>query len=37
VAAYMIRQGWCASRLASLRGGIAGWVHTHGVAALERA
>jgi len=37
VAAYMIQQGWVASRLASLSGGIAGWVHTHGVVALARA
>jgi adenylyltransferase/sulfurtransferase len=37
VAAYMMQQGWCARRLASLSGGIAGWVHTHGIAALERA
>jgi rhodanese-related sulfurtransferase len=36
VAAYMIQQGWLASRVASLSGGIAGWVHTHGVATLER-
>jgi rhodanese-related sulfurtransferase len=37
VAAYMIQHGWQASRVASLSGGIAGWVQTHGVAALERA
>ena len=37
VAAYMIQRGWLASRVASLSGGIAGWVQTHGVAALERA
>ena len=37
VAAYMIQRGWLASRVASLIGGIAGWVQTHGVAALERA
>jgi len=36
VATYMIQQGWRASRIASLSGGIAGWVHTHGVTALER-
>lgn len=36
VAAYVIQQGWLASRIASLSGGIAGWVHTHGVAALAR-
>jgi rhodanese-related sulfurtransferase len=37
VAAYLIQQGWLASRIASLSGGIAGWVHTHGATALERA
>ena len=37
VAAYLIQQGWLASRVASLSGGIAGWVQTHGVTALERA
>jgi adenylyltransferase/sulfurtransferase len=37
VAAYMIQHGWQASRVASLSGGITGWVQTHGVAALERA
>jgi rhodanese-related sulfurtransferase len=36
VAAYMIQQGWLASRVASLSGGIAGWVQTHGLTALER-
>jgi adenylyltransferase/sulfurtransferase len=36
VAAYLIQQGWRAGRIASLSGGMAGWVHTHGVAALER-
>jgi rhodanese-related sulfurtransferase len=36
VAAYMIQQGWGASRVASLSGGIAGWVQTHGMTALER-
>jgi rhodanese-related sulfurtransferase len=37
VAAYVIQQGWSASRIASLSGGIAGWVQTHGVTALARA
>jgi adenylyltransferase/sulfurtransferase len=37
VAAFMIQQGWCASRVASLSGGIAGWVQAHGMTALERA
>lgn len=37
VAAYMIQQGWRANRIASLSGGIAGWVQTHGMTALERA
>jgi rhodanese-related sulfurtransferase len=37
VAAYMIQQGWLASRVASLSGGIAGWVQTYGMTALEPA
>jgi rhodanese-related sulfurtransferase len=37
VAAYVIQQGWSASRIASLSGGIAGWVQTHGIAALDSA
>ena len=37
VAAYMLQQGWSTSRVASLSGGMAGWVHTYGGAALERA
>ena len=37
VAAYLIQQGWSPSHIASLSGGIAGWVQTHGVAALESA
>ena len=37
VAAYIIQQGWPASRIASLSGGIAGWVQTQGVAALQSA
>ncbi|MBM3224338.1 MAG: rhodanese-like domain-containing protein [Candidatus Tectomicrobia bacterium] len=36
VAAYAIQQGWSAQRIASLSGGFAGWVQTHGLAALER-
>jgi rhodanese-related sulfurtransferase len=36
VAAYAIEHGWHASRVASLSGGMAGWVQTHGVGALER-
>ncbi len=35
VAAYMIQQGWAAERIASLSGGMAGWIQTHGVTALE--
>lgn len=34
VAAYAIEQGWPAARVASLSGGMAGWVHTHGPASL---
>jgi adenylyltransferase/sulfurtransferase len=37
VAAYMIQQGWLASHVASLSGGMAGWVQTHGLTALEHA
>lgn len=37
VAAYMIHQGWQAARVASLSGGIAGWVQTHGVTGLTQA
>ena len=37
VAAYMLQQGWRTSRVASLSGGMAGWVHTHGMTALEHA
>jgi rhodanese-related sulfurtransferase len=36
VAAYVIQQGWSASRIASLSGGMAGWVQTYGAAGLER-
>src|SRR5262249_16870354 len=36
-AGYLSQQGWLGSRVGSLSGGMAGWVHTHGVAALERA
>src|SRR5712691_9653208 len=37
VAVYLIQQGWSPSHMASLSGGIAGWVQTHGVAALASA
>jgi rhodanese-related sulfurtransferase len=37
VAAYVIQQGWSASRIASLSGGIAGWVRAHGRGALSSA
>ena len=37
VAAYVIEQGWPASRIASLSGGIAGWIQAHGTAILEEA
>lgn len=30
VAGFLIKQGWSASQVASLKGGIAGWVQTHG-------
>jgi rhodanese-related sulfurtransferase len=36
VAAYVIEQGWPASRIASLSGGMAGWVRVHGAGALHR-
>jgi rhodanese-related sulfurtransferase len=32
--AYLIEHGWSAERVASLSGGIAGWVQTHGQEAL---
>jgi rhodanese-related sulfurtransferase len=32
--AYLIENGWSAQRVASLSGGIAGWVQTHGQGAL---
>jgi rhodanese-related sulfurtransferase len=35
VAAYVIQQGWPASRIASLSGGMAGWVRTYGRTALQ--
>src|SRR5262245_18676017 len=35
VAAYVIEQGWSASRIASLRGGMAGWVQAYGAGALR--
>lgn len=31
---FLIENGWPAERVASLRGGIAGWVQTHGMAGL---
>lgn len=36
VAAYVLQHGWAAEHIASLSGGMAGWVHTYGAAALER-
>lgn len=33
---FLIQNGWPASRVASLRGGIAGWVQTHGQAGLVK-
>lgn len=36
VSAYVIQQGWPASRIASLSGGMAGWVQAYGAGALER-
>ena len=37
VSAFVIEQGWPANRVASLSGGIAGWVQAHGRASLVRA
>jgi len=34
--AFLIQQGWSEARVASLRGGMAGWVQAHGQAALAR-
>jgi rhodanese-related sulfurtransferase len=36
VSAYVIQQGWLASRIASLSGGMAGWVQAYGTGDLER-
>ena len=36
VAAYLIEHGWDVTQVYSLEGGIAGWVETHGMAALEK-
>lgn len=36
VAAFAITQGWQAERIASLSGGMAGWIHTFGPQALTR-
>lgn len=35
--AFLIENGWEASRVASLSGGMAGWVQTHGQASLVKA
>jgi rhodanese-related sulfurtransferase len=35
VAAFVIQQGWPATRIASLRGGMAGWVQDYGPQSLE--
>jgi rhodanese-related sulfurtransferase len=35
VAGFVMQQGWPASRIASLGGGFAGWLHTHGPESLE--
>lgn len=37
VAAFVIQQGWPAHRIASLSGGMAGWVQTYGPQSLEPA
>lgn len=34
VAAFVIQQGWPATSVSSLMGGMAGWVETHGVESL---
>ncbi len=36
-AGYLIQNGWPATRVRSLKGGMAGWVQVHGVAGLEKA
>jgi rhodanese-related sulfurtransferase len=33
---FLIQNGWSASNVASLRGGIAGWVQVHGQGSLEK-
>lgn len=35
-AGYLIERGWPADRVASLRGGMAGWVQAHGPGSLEK-
>ncbi len=37
VSAYVIEQGWQATHIASLRGGMAGWVQAYGPQSLEAA
>jgi len=37
VAAFAIQNGWLAGHIASLSGGMAGWVQTHGPQSLEAA
>lgn len=37
VAAFVIQQGWPATRIASLSGGMAGWMQTYGPQSLESA
>jgi rhodanese-related sulfurtransferase len=36
VSAFVIEQGWSAARVASLSGGMAGWVQAHGAASLVK-
>jgi len=33
---FLIENGWPPNRVSSLRGGMAGWVQTHGAASLEK-
>ncbi|HMQ53300.1 MAG TPA: rhodanese-like domain-containing protein [Anaerolineae bacterium] len=35
--AFLIDNGWSGERIASLSGGIAGWVQAHGMGSLEQA
>lgn len=35
VAGFVMQQGWPASRITSLSGGFAGWLHAHGAESLE--